>query len=60
MPNDRIDLLRILSNLDQSMAKIDSIIEHEQTYGGWQAANAVRIKLEVAYTRVVDALRRLV
>jgi hypothetical protein len=60
MPNDRIELLRILSNLDQSMAKVERIIESEQTYDGWQAATAVRVKLENAYTRALDALRRTV
>jgi hypothetical protein len=60
MATDRIELLRILSNLDQSMAKIEAIIEREQTYEGWQAASAVRGRLEVAYTRAVDALRRTV
>ena len=60
MPSDRIELLRILSNLDQSMGKVDHIIEREQTYEGWQAATAVRAKLEVAYTRALDALRRKV
>ena len=57
MPNDRFQLLRILSNLDQSLAKIESIIEREQTYDGWQVAIQVRAKLEVAHTRAVDALR---
>ena len=59
MPSDRIDLLRILSNLDQSLGKIDSIIEHERTYDGWQAAIRIRAKLEVAHTRAVDALSRV-
>ncbi len=58
MPSDRIELLRILSNLDQSLAKIESIIEREPTYDGWQAAIQVRAKLEVTHTRAVDALRR--
>jgi hypothetical protein len=60
MPSDRIELLRILLNLDQSLAKIESIIEHEQTYDGWQIAVQVRAKLEVAHARAVDALRRTV
>jgi hypothetical protein len=60
MPSDRIKLLRILSNLDQSMAKIESIIEREQTYDGWQIATQVRVRLEEAHTRAVDALRRTV
>ena len=59
MPSDRIDLLRILSNLDQSLAKIETIIEREQTYDGWQVAVKVRARLEVAHTRAVDALRRV-
>ena len=59
MPSDRIDLLRILSNLDQSMARVESIIEREQTYDGWQVAMQVRARLEVAHTRAVDALRRV-
>jgi hypothetical protein len=42
MPSDRIPLLRILSNLDQSLAKIEHIIERKHTYNGWQAAIAVR------------------
>ena len=58
MPSDRIKLLRILSNLDQSLAKIESIIEREPTYDGWQAAIQVRDRLEVAHTRAVDALKR--
>jgi hypothetical protein len=60
MPCDRIELLRILSNLDQSLAKIESVIEREQSYAGWQVAVQVRDKLEVAHTRAVDALRRTV
>jgi hypothetical protein len=60
MPSDRIELLRILSNLDQSMAKVERIIESEQTYDGWQAATAVQAKLEIAYTRTLDALKRTV
>jgi hypothetical protein len=60
MPSDRIDLLRILSNLDQSMAKIETIIEREKTYDGWQVAIQVRARLEVAHTRAVDALKRMV
>jgi hypothetical protein len=60
MPSDRIELLRILSNLDQSIAKVERIIESEQTYDGWQAAMSVQAKLEVAYTRALDALRRTV
>jgi hypothetical protein len=58
MPSDRIELLRILSNLDQSLAKIESIIEREQTYDGWDIAMQVRAKREVAHTRAVDALKR--
>ena len=60
MPDDRIEILRILSNLDQSMAKIERIIETEQTYDGWQAAQEIRDTLEVAHTRAMDALRRVV
>jgi hypothetical protein len=56
MVTDRIELLRILSNLDQSLAKIEAIIEREQTYEGWQTATAFRGRLEVAYTRALDAL----
>ena len=52
--------LRILSNLDESLVKIKSIIEREQTYDGWQVAVEVRAKLEVAHTRAVYALRRTV
>jgi hypothetical protein len=58
MPSDRITLLRILSNLDQSLAKIERIIEREQTYDGWQAAIRLRDRFEVAHTRAVDALRQ--
>jgi hypothetical protein len=58
MPSVRIELLRILSNLDQSMAKIEKIIEREQTYDGWQVAVQIRAKLEIAHTRAVDALKR--
>ena len=58
MPSDRIELLRILLKLDQSLAKIESIIERQHTYGGWQAAIQVRDRLEVAHTRAVDALKR--
>ena len=60
MPTDRIELLRILSNLDQSMAKLEHIIESEQTYDGWQAAAALKTKLEAAYARALDALSRTV
>ena len=60
MPSDRIELLRILSNLDQSMAKIEAIIDREQTYEGWQTAMAVRARLETAYARTLHALRRMV
>jgi len=59
MPSDRVALLRILSNLDQSLAKIERVIEREQTYDGWQAAIEVRAKLESAHMRAVDALKRM-
>jgi hypothetical protein len=58
MPSDRIELLRILSTLDQSMAKVERMIESEQTYDGWQTATAVRAKLEDAYARALNALQR--
>jgi hypothetical protein len=58
MISDRIELLRVLSNLDQSLAKIENIIEREQTYDGWQVAIQLRARLEVAHTRAVDALKR--
>jgi hypothetical protein len=58
MTSDRIELLRILSNLDQSLAKIESIIEREQSYDGWLIVIQVHAKLEVAHTRAVDALKR--
>jgi hypothetical protein len=60
MPSDRIQLLRILSNLDQSMAKLERTIEHEQTYDGWQVSMAIQAKLEDAYARALDALQRTV
>jgi hypothetical protein len=56
MPSDRTQLLRILSNLDQSLAKIERIIEHEQTYDGWQISMAIQARLEDAYARTIDAL----
>ena len=59
MPTDRLKLLRILSKVDQSLAKTESVIEREQTYDGWQAAIETRGALEDVHTRAIEALKRM-
>lgn len=59
MTSDRVELLRILSNLDQSMAKVGSIVEHAQSYEGWQTAVDARAKLQDIELHAISAIREL-
>lgn len=59
MSSDRTELLHLLAALDQSIAKIEFILERAQTYLGWQVALETRAILQDRELRVRAALRQL-
>lgn len=58
MISDRIALLRLLSNLDQSMARIEVMIEQAQTFEGWQSALEAQACLKDQELQIQCALRQ--
>lgn len=60
MTADRTALLTLLSNLDQSMARIEVMVEHAQTFDGWQTALDAHAYLKNQELQVQAALRQTV
>ena len=45
MTSERTCILRLLAGVDQSLAKLESLIEHARNYDGWQLAIDTRAQL---------------